>query len=141
MRYLILLIGVLVVVVLGVSLWFEEGEVASLVTFDAEAQEFKTGLWIVDVDGVPHLRAYSVKSAWLRRLRAKPEVKLTRDGKEGWYRAMASDDEELQGRVTEAMAEKYGRLNGALLLFRSRARAVPIRLEAVSADHSIGAAP
>ena len=140
MRYLILLAGVLVVIVLLVSRWFDEGEVITLVTFDAEAQEFETGLWIVEVDGAPYLRAYSLQSAWLRRLTAIPDVQLTRDGEKGWYRATAVDDDVLRDRVAEAMGDKYGRLNQATQWFRDTSGSVPIRLEPLGEDHTIGAA-
>ncbi len=141
LRYLILLAGVAVVVVLGTSLWLDEGEVVTLVTFDSEAQEFETGLWIVEVDGAPHLRAYSVKSSWLRRLSESPEVRLTREGSQRWYRATAIENDELRDRVTIAMTEKYGLLNDAVQLFRSPSRAVPIRLELLPDDHTVGAVP
>lgn len=140
LRYLILLAGAVVVAVLGTSLWFDEGEVIQLVTFDSETQKFETGLWIVEVEGVPHLRAYSQQSAWLRRLRAAPEVQLTRGGKQNWYRATAIDDDVLRDRVTAAMAEKYGRLNDVMLLFRDPLGAVPIRLDPVAGDRTVGAA-
>lgn len=131
MRYLILLAGTAIVVVMSASAWFDEAEVVKLVTFDADAQQFETGLWIVEVGGAPHLRAYSKKSAWLRRLRTKPEVRLTRGGDEHWYRATVVDDDELRDRVTEAMEQKYGRLNDVVEWFRSPSRAVAIRLDPI----------
>lgn len=139
MRYLILLAGVAVAAVLAIALWFDEGEVVTLVTFDGEGQGYETGLWVVEVDAAPHLRAYSVKSPWLRRLRKKPEVQVTRDGEQRWHHAVAIDDDELRDRVTAAMAEKYGGLNGVMLLFRDVSRAVPIRLEPTSGDRMVGA--
>lgn len=148
MRHLIILSGVVGALLIGVSLWLDEGEVITLITTGAQGQEFETGLWIVDVGGVPYLRAESAGASWLDRIRARPDVELERAGLRALYRAIPLDDAQTREAVNRAMAEKYGQINRALALFRDHSESVPIRLQgpqpddlATNHDREVGAAP
>ena len=129
MRYLILLAGLAVLVLSSISLWLTEGEVVTLVTTDSRGNEFETGLWIVSVEDVLHLRAESPDAAWLARIRSDPRVRVARGAELRGYRAVPLDDSGLRDRVDAAMDAKYGRLNRALLFVRDYRESVPIRLE------------
>ena len=148
MRQAILLVGALLAACLVVSLWFDEGEVVTLITTDEQAHEHETGLWLVDVDGDSYLRAQSVDTAWWVRARRDPDVRMLRGERLAEYRAIPVDDAAIRTSVDEAMSEKYGWLNRALLFARDHCDSVAIRLEpkparvaAPSDDGAIRASP
>ena len=78
MRGLMIGVASLAVVLVFASLAVDEGEVVHLRTVGSDGLEEEADLWIVDLDGVPHLRANSRNASWLTELRVKPEVRLQR---------------------------------------------------------------
>ena len=108
MRKLILLAGVAIALLTSISLWFDEGEVVQLITTDENGNEFETGLWVVDLEGVSYLRAESKDAAWIERIRERPDVQLDRAGRRTHYRAIPIGDDDTRESVSRAMAEKYG---------------------------------
>jgi hypothetical protein len=135
-RHLIILAGIAVALLIGASLLLEEGEVVTLVTTNDAGQEFETGLWIVDIDGASYLRAESASASWLDRIRARSDVQLERAGRRAPYRAIPLDGSQIRDAVNQAMDEKYGGLDRALVMFWDHSHAVPIRLLSRSADDS-----
>ena len=143
MRKLILLAGVAVALLTSISLWFDEGEVVRLITTDENGNEFETGLWVVDLEGVSYLRAESKDAAWIERIRKRPDVQLDRAGRRTDYRAIPIGDDDTRDSVSRAMAEKYGRLDRAVALFRDYSHCLPVRLQIRSPEQTrtIGLSP
>ena len=148
MRNSIFSAGIAVALLTLASFWFDEGEVVTLITAYENAHEFETGLWVVDLDGVPYLRAESTDAAWLQRIRRRPDVQLDRAGRRAAYRAFPIDTDETRESVSRAMAEKYGRIDRAVALFRDYNHSVPVRLQRWSpqpasarSDGSVGWSP
>jgi hypothetical protein len=83
-RNLILLAGIAVALLASASLWFDEGEAVTLITTDENGNEFETGLWIVELDGVSYPRAESEDAGWVERIRVRPDVQLDRTV--AWFR-------------------------------------------------------
>jgi hypothetical protein len=127
-----LLGGLAVVAVVLAAIWVEEGEVATLVTFDRREQAFDTQLWIVDVEGRAYVRAADTETDWLGRLLARPEVRLRRNGIVSRARGVTSDDPSVREAVNRAMRRKYGSVDRVLGWVRDRSRCVPVWLEPLS---------
>lgn len=125
--------GALILAALVVaSWWVDEGEVVTLVTFDARGRPVEHGLWIVDLDGVAYVRAANSHERWLVRLTEQPEVHLERHGGLLTVRGVPQTDPSLASAVDRAMAEKYGFLDRTLHLLRDHSRSVPVRLMPVA---------
>jgi len=137
-----LMIGVasLVVVLVFMSLAVDEGEVVHLRTVGSDGLEAEADLWIVDFDGVSHLRANSGDAGWLAELRAKPEVRLQRDPDREWqsYRAVVVDNPIARERVEREMQKKYGYVEFLWDWVVDPEESIPIRLDPIS---SKGGAP
>lgn len=112
-----------------VSIAVDEGEVVHLTTTDEDGREYESDIWIVDVDGVPFLRANQPDVEWLQRLRVDPRVHLERGDVEAEYRAVPLADTEIRDRVHRAMSEKYGFADVTWNWMTDREDSVPIRLE------------
>ena len=125
-------LGLLVLLaLLGVAYYglAESGEVVVLETRDASGPH-ETRVWVVDHDGFAWLRTGDPKSPWLARLRANPEVAVTRAGVRREYRAVPSDDPALRDTVNALTLEKYGFAEQALRASMMDPDGVtPIRLE------------
>ena len=136
MRTLMLLGGLGVVAVVlatvWVEIWVEEGEVATLVTFDSKRHAIHTDLWIVDVEGRTYVRAADAKTDWLERLLARPEVEVNRDGMISRVRGVPSDDPAVREAVNRAMRRKYGSVDRVVAWVRDRSHCVPVWLEPLS---------
>lgn len=148
MRRLVCLAGAGVAVLIVASFCLDEGEVVTLLTMDGKGDQYETGLWIVDLDGVFYLRAESTDSSWLGRIRHVPKVTLVRSGRNTDYHAIPIEDEKIRETVNQAMAEKYGIFDQALAWIRDHSRSVPIQLEDISvryasprSDSRIGVSP
>ena len=148
MRNFIFLAGIPVALLTSASIWFDEGEVVTLITIDENGHEFEIGLWIVDLDGVPYLRAKSTDATWLQRIRGRPDVQLDRAGRRDGYRAFPIVADDTRNSVSRAMAEKYGRLDRVVALFRDYNHSVPVRLQRRSpqpasarSDRTVGLSP
>ena len=124
-----LLGGLAVVAVVLAAIWVEEGEVATLVTFDSRQQAFDTDLWIVDIEGRSYVRAADPEADWLGRLLARPEAQLRRNGVVSWVRGVPSDDPAAREAVNRAMRRKYGSVDRALAWVRERSCCTPVWLE------------
>jgi len=127
-------LGVVAVVLatMSVDIWVDEGEVATLVTFDSEEHPIHTDLWIVDVEGRAYVRAADAETDWLERLRARPKVQLRRKGTESWMRGVPSHDPAVRELVNRAMRRKYGSVDSVVGWVRDRSRCVPVWLEPLS---------
>jgi hypothetical protein len=136
-----LLGGVAVVTLVLAALWVDEGEVVTLVTFDSREQAFDTDVWIVDVEGRAYVRAADAEADWLERLRARPEVRLRRNGMESRVRGVPSEDPAVREAVNRAMRRKYGGVDHVLDWVRDRSRCVPVRLEPLAVVETESAAP
>ena len=130
------MVGVLVFM----SLAIDEGEVIHLRTLGSDGLEEEVDLWIVDLDGVPHLRANSGDAAWVAELRAKPEVKLQRGPDREWqsYRAVVVDNPIARERVEREMQKKYGYVEFFWDWVVGPEESIPIRLDPTSSN---GGAP
>lgn len=128
-RVAALALALVLLVLGGVTLIFEGGEVVALETRDA-AGAHTTRLWVVDHEGFAWLRTGDPGSPWLARLRTNPEVAVTRAGERRAYRAMPVDDAATRERVNALTLDKYGaaeRLLRAATL--DPARTTAVRLE------------
>ena len=127
------MLGLLVLLaLLGVAYYglVESGEVVVLETRDAAGAAHETRLWVVDHEGFAWLRTGDPKNPWLARLRANPEVAVTRAGVRREYRAVPSDDPALRDRINALTLEKYGFAEQALrATMVDPAGTTPIRLE------------
>jgi hypothetical protein len=107
----------------------ESGEVVVLETRDA-AGPHETRIWVVDDAGFAWLRTGDPTAGWLARLRANPDVAVTRAGTRREFRAVPVDDAATRDRINELTLEKYG-LSEKILraVMMDPAGATPIRLE------------
>lgn len=138
LRYLALAAGAaIVLVVIGVS-WVDEGEVVTLTTVDDKGHSSVTGLWIVEIGSDLYLRAGSPEAKWLERIRARPEVELTRNGVTQKVRATPVEDAALRSAVSWAMREKYGLIDAVLVRIIDHSKSVPILLEPLSSEEPAG---
>jgi hypothetical protein len=106
----------------------DEGEIVEVKTVDSAGREHVTELWIVDLPAGPFLRASSPDAQWLARVRAEPEVVVTRRGQQVAYRAIPEADGEIRQHVNAAMREKYGVNDRFWSRVSDTERMVPIRL-------------
>ncbi len=120
------LVLLFVALVFGAS---ESGEVVVLQTADASDTWHSTRLWVVEHDGASWLRAGDPTSAWLLRLRERPEVIVERAGVRRRYRALPSEDAGVRDRVHALLAEKYGLADRVIAVIRDEKASVPVRLE------------
>ena len=148
MRNLIVLTAVGVALVATASFWLEEGEVVTLITTNESGSEFETRLWIVEIDDIPYLRAETENTAWVERIRGRPDVQLDRAGQRTDYRAVPIGADDIRDSVCRAIAEKYGRLDRVVAWFRDYSDSVPVRLQSRSpeqrsahSDRAIGSSP
>ncbi len=131
MKRLVLgLLGLLALLVLAYYGLAESGEVVVLETREAAGIAHETRVWVVDHAGFAWLRTGDPKSPWLARLRANPEVAVTRTGVRREYHAVPSDDPALRDTVNALTLEKYGFAEQALRASMMDPDGVtPIRLE------------
>jgi hypothetical protein len=131
MRLVRILTGIVVVLLLLVVGYFvmaESGEVVVLETRDAVGAH-ETRVWVVDDAGTAWLRT-GPQSPWLTRLRANPEVAVTRAGERREYRAVPVDDAAARDRINQLTLDKYGAAEQILrAVMMDPAGATPIRLE------------
>ena len=134
MRGLMIGVASLVGVLVFMSLAIDEGEVVHLRTAGLDGLEEEADLWIVDLDGVPHLRANSGNAGWLAELRAQPEVRLQREPDREWqsYRAVILDNPIARERVEREMQKKYGYVEFFWDWVVDPAESIPIRLDPIS---------
>jgi len=103
------------------------GEVVIIETQDSNGRSFETSVWVVDFDRGAWLRGGNADSDWVGRLRAQPEVFMTRAGQRAAYRAQVIDG--LSDRVNAAMREKYGPADRLVSTIHDSTRVVAIRLD------------
>jgi hypothetical protein len=85
---------------------------------------------VVDDAGTAWLRTGNPQSPWLTRLRANPEVAVTRAGERREYRAVPVDDAAARDRINQLTLDKYGAAEQILrAVMMDPAGATPIRLE------------
>ena len=134
MRGLMIGVASLVLVLVFASLAVDEGEVVHLRTVGSDGLEEEADLWIVDLDGVPHLRANSRNASWLTELRVKPEVRLQRNADREWqlYRAVVVENPIVRERVEREMQKKYGYVEFLWDWVVDPEESVPIRLDPIS---------
>lgn len=120
---------ILAPIVYGVALFVASeygGEVVELETHDWRGGRFKTSVWIVDMHGDAWIRSGDPESSWLARLRANPEVKVTRDGETLIYQAEVVED--FSAPLNAAMFEKYGRAEQLISTIHEDEEVVAVRL-------------
>ena len=98
------LVGLAILIFLSEVIASESGEVVVLTTQSQEGPK-ETRLWVVDLDGVQHLRA-GTDSGWYQRLLAAPDVRVSRSGAAAAYRAEPNPAS--TEAVNRLMREKYG---------------------------------
>ncbi|MEN8161781.1 MAG: hypothetical protein ABFS41_17055 [Myxococcota bacterium] len=107
----------------------ESAEVVVLETAAADGTQ-TTRLWVVDHEGHAWLRTGDPSAAWLARLRANPEVVVTRAGQRQELRAVLVDDAAARDAVNQLTLEKYGWRERVLrAAMMDPAGVQPIRLE------------
>lgn len=131
---LVRVLGVLVATVLALALFYvvlaESGEVVVLETRDASGAH-ETRLWVVDHEGAAWLRTGDPASPWLARLRANPEVAVTRNRERRAFRAIVVDDPVTRERINALVLDKYGWRESVLrAMGMGPDSTTPIRLDA-----------
>ena len=131
---LVRILGVLAAVVLALGIFYgvlaESGEVVVLETRDAAGAVHETRLWVVDYEGFAWLRTGEAQAPWLARLRAHPEVAVTRSGERREYRAGVVEDAATREQINTLELQKYGWRESVLRVAgMDPAGATPIRLE------------
>ena len=107
----------------------ESGEVVVLETTDATGSQ-ATRLWVTDHEGYAWLRTGDAGASWLTRLRANPEVGVTRAGQRGVFRAVIIGDPAIRDAINALTLEKYGWRERVLrAVMMDPAGVQPIRLE------------
>lgn len=132
-RYPMLFAGIAILLVVVASMLVEEGEVVTLETSDAFGQTYPTRLWIVELDGKLYVRGPPERD-WVQRLNLRPQVKLTRNGETGSFRAKLILDPALADAVHQAMVAKYGRADGLVDRLFNRSEPAAILLEPTGAE-------
>jgi len=102
------------------------GEVVELRTYDHRAMEFLTSVWIVELHGDLYVRAGDPDAEWVKRLLARPAVKLRRGGRLEPYEAQPIDG--FEEKINTAMREKYGRADQIVGTIHDPAGVLAIRL-------------
>jgi hypothetical protein len=107
----------------------ETGEVVVLETREgADTQE--TRLWVTDHEGHAWLRTGDAGASWLARLRANPDVVVTRGGERGEFRAVLVPDPATRDAINDLTLDKYGWRERVLrAVMMDPAGVQPIRLE------------
>lgn len=124
------LLGLILVTVAGIFLLSEVGgEVVVLRTTDEGGRAHESRIWLVEDAGTTWLRAGQPEARWLQRLRAEPEVVLTRGDRESRVRAIPVETPEARARVNGLMARDYGIAEALISLVHDENQVVPIRLE------------
>jgi hypothetical protein len=127
---LVAVVGLVVVLLGGMRLSWELGEVVVVRAQDDDGAFHDTRLWVVDVDGAAYVRTGNPQSPWLLRVRAHPDVEVTRAGATASFRAVPVEDPGIRDRVNAAVAEKYGFSETTLrATFLTPERVTPVRLD------------
>jgi hypothetical protein len=129
-RVLLVLVAALLALVLFYVVLAESGEVVVLETRDATGAVHETRLWVVDHAGAAWLRTGDAESPWLVRLRANPEVAVTRGGERRAYRATPVEDATTREEINALVLTKYGWRESVLRSFgMGPSGTTPIRLD------------
>ncbi|MFI5315386.1 MAG: hypothetical protein ACHQ6T_06785 [Myxococcota bacterium] len=107
-RLALIALSALVLVGLGTYLAGERTEVAVLRTYEADGTPRDTKMWVVDYDGRPYVRVGRPGRGWGERLKANPQVELTRAGETSLRVGVLVADEGTRRAVERAFADKYG---------------------------------
>lgn len=128
MRGFILLVAFVAALVVGGLMLASEygGEVVTLWTTDERGIEYSTSLWVVEDAGSQWLRAGSTESGWYQRLKARPEVKLERNGEVRRYQAQPRPGD--TQRINALMARDYGFADRLVGIARDESKSIAIRL-------------
>jgi hypothetical protein len=127
---LVAVVGLVVVLLGGMRLSWELGEGVVGRAQDDDGAFHDTRLWVVDVDGAAYVRTGNPQSPWLLRVRAHPDVEVTRAGATASFRAVPVEDPGIRDRVNAAVAEKYGFSETTLrATFLTPERVTPVRLD------------
>jgi hypothetical protein len=129
MRLVTILIGLLCGLILLGALAVDEGEVATLTTYNGSGKPYETQVWIVDQGGAAYLRAHYRNAEWLERLRQHAQVELQRGEQHQPFLAHVENDDATRSAVNRAMAAKYGGSDRLVGWFFDLGAAVPVRLE------------
>ena len=84
----------------------ESGEVATVWTEAASGSEEATRLWVVNHDGRLWLAAGNDEATWLKRIQAKPEVRVEYRGDTSDFTAVPTP--EARQQILDLMSRKYG---------------------------------
>lgn len=130
---LVRVLGVLAAAALALALFYvvlaESGEVVVLETRDAGGAH-QTRLWLVGHEGAAWLRTGDPTSPWLARLRANPDVAVTRNRQRREYRAVVVEDPVTREHINALVLEKYGWRESTLRAFgMGPDGTTPIRLD------------
>jgi hypothetical protein len=107
-RAVVAIVALLVVAFAGIYVASESGEVVVLKAWDDQKIAHETRLWVVDADGFAWIRTGNPNSSWLGRVRANPEVEVTRGGETKQFRAVLVTDPTVRDRTNSLVLEKYG---------------------------------
>lgn len=127
----VLLIG-LIVLVGGLQLASEMGEVVVVTTTDESSAPVETRLWVVEYEGYQYLRSGDPGSGWYQRLLTNPEVEVVRKGESARYKAVPYPEN--VDEINRLMAEKYGLSEAYIAAILGRENSVAVRLEPIQAE-------
>ena len=104
----------------------ERVEVVEVKTFDYRGEVATTRLWIIDHESKQYLRA-GADSGWYLRMKADPNITMTRDGKDAQYHAV--ERKHLVGIVNAKMNDKYTWGDDVIGSMTGKEEAIPMELQ------------
>jgi hypothetical protein len=107
-RLAAIVLSAFVLLGLGTYLAGERTEVAVLRTYEGDGTPRDTKMWVVDYQGAPYVRIGRPGRGWGERLKANPNVELTRAGATSARHAVVVSEPDTRRAVEAAFADKYG---------------------------------
>jgi hypothetical protein len=107
-RLLAIVLSGFMLLALSTYLAGERTEVVVLTTYEADGTPKDTKMWVADYDGKPYVRIGRPGRGWGERLKANPQVDLTRAGAKSPRTAVVVGDPATVGAVAKLFSDKYG---------------------------------
>ncbi|HTO52853.1 MAG TPA: hypothetical protein VMR50_05650 [Myxococcota bacterium] len=107
-RLAAIVLSAFVLLGLGTYLAGERTEVAVLRTYEGDGTPRDTKMWVVDYQGAPYVRIGRPGRGWGERLKANPDVELTRAGATSARHAVVISEPDTRRAIEAAFADKYG---------------------------------
>jgi hypothetical protein len=121
-------LGLLLLLGGGLLVASETMEVVVLTSYD-DSGAHETRLWVVDNPRGTWLRCGDRERAWCRRVGARPEVLLRRNGETRPHLAVVVDEPDTIAHINARMRKKYGLTDLLILKLERTDDPIAVRLE------------